>query len=329
MSKVIVTGADGFIGSHLVEHLTKKGLFVKAFCFYNSFSSYGWLHNTELDLDKDIEIVLGDVRDRSFVNAHLSDVDCVFNLAALIGIPYSYSASESYVDTNIKGCLNILESAKKYNCRVIQTSTSEVYGTAQFVPITEDHPLVGQSPYAATKIAADQLAMSFFKSFNIPVTVLRPFNTYGPRQSERAVIPTIIRQILNKKRQLKLGDVKTTRDFNFVLDTCEAFYQCFKSEKTIGDIFNTCSGFEISIKETVNQISKLMNVEVEILKEEKRLRPLNSEVRRLVGSNLKLKKATGWNPPINGLSSLINGLEKTIDWMQTYNSQNKNSDYKI
>ena len=310
MSKVLVTGADGFIGSHLVEHLTKKGLFVKAFCFYNSFSSYGWLHNTVLDLDKDIEIILGDIRDRTFVNEQLSDVDCVFNLAALIGIPYSYSASESYVDTNIKGCLNILESAKKYNCRVIQTSTSEVYGTAQFVPITEEHPLVAQSPYAATKIAADQLAMSFFKSFNIPVTVLRPFNTYGPRQSQRAVIPTIIRQIINKKRQLKLGDIKTTRDFNFVLDTCEAFYQCFKSEKTIGDVFNTCSRFEISIKETVNQISKLMDVEVEIVREEKRFRPINSEVRRLVGSNLKLKNATGWNPSTNGLSSLISGLKK-------------------
>ncbi len=329
MSKVIVTGADGFIGSHLVEHLTQKGLFVKAFCFYNSFSSYGWLHNTELDLDNDIEIVLGDIRDRTFVNEQLSNVDCVFNLAALIGIPYSYSASESYVDTNIKGCLNILESAKKYNCRVIQTSTSEVYGTAQFVPITEDHPLVAQSPYSATKIAADQLAMSFFKSFNIPVTVLRPFNTYGPRQSQRAVIPTIISQIINKNRKLQLGDVKTTRDFNFVLDTCEAFYQCFKSEKTIGDIFNTCSGYEISIQETVNQISKLMNVEVEIIQEEKRLRPIKSEVRRLVGSNLKLKNATGWSPSTNGLSSLINGLRKTIDWTQDYDFQHKNSGYQV
>ena len=329
MSKVIVTGADGFIGSHLVEHLTKKGLDVKAFCYYNSFSSYGWLHNTDLDLEKDIEIVLGDIRDRTFVSNQISDVDCVFNLAALIGIPYSYYAAESYIDTNIAGCLNILESAKKINCRVIQTSTSEVYGTAQFVPISEDHPLVAQSPYAATKIAADQLAMSYFKSFNLPVTVLRPFNTYGPRQSQRAVIPTIINQIINNKRKLQLGDVSTTRDFNFVLDTCEAFYQCFKSEKTIGDIFNTCSGYEISIKETVNKISELMNVDVEILKEEKRLRPIKSEVRRLVGSNLKLKNATGWYPSTNGLNSLINGLQKTIDWMQTHNLKNKNSGYTV
>lgn len=329
MSKVIVTGADGFIGSHLVEHLTKKGLFVKAFCYYNSFSSYGWLHDTDLNLGSDVEIVLGDIRDRTFVMDQLSGVDCIFNLAALIGIPYSYSAAQSYLETNIEGCLNVLESAKKNDCRVIQTSTSEVYGTAQFVPITEDHPLVAQSPYAATKIAADQLAMSFFKSFNLPVTVLRPFNTFGPRQSQRAVIPTIINQIINKKRKLKLGDVQTTRDFNFVLDTCEAFYQCFKSEKTIGDIFNTCSGYEISIAETVNKIAELMNVEVEILTEEKRLRPDKSEVRRLVGSNNKLKQATGWQPLSKGLDSLLNGLEKTIDWMQSNYSKNANSEYTI
>ena len=235
MKKVLVTGADGFIGSHLVEHLTKKGLFVKALCQYNSFSSYGWLHDTNLDLEKDIEVILGDIRDRTFVENALKDIECIFNLAALIGIPYSYVAPQSYVDTNLIGTLNVLEAAKKSGSRVIQTSTSEVYGTAQFVPITEEHPLVAQSPYAATKIAADQLAISYYRSFDLPVTVLRPFNTFGPRQSKRAVIPTIIYQLLDNQENINLGDIQTTRDFNYVIDTCEAF-QCFNSEKTIGDI---------------------------------------------------------------------------------------------
>ncbi len=329
MSKVLVTGASGFIGSHLVEHLINKGLSVKALCHYNSASSVGWLSDTALDLDNDVEIILGDIRDRSFVNSHLSDVDCIFNLAALIGIPYSYFAPQSYIDTNLVGTLNILESAKFSNCRVIQTSTSEVYGTAKFVPISEEHPLVAQSPYAATKIGADQLALSYYRSFDLPVTVLRPFNTFGPRQSKRAVIPTIIHQILMNNKEIALGDIKTTRDFNFVLDTCEAFYQCFNSQNTIGDTFNTCSGFEISIEDTVNKIAGLMGKKISIIQEGKRLRPSKSEVRRLVGANNKLKKTTGWAPPSDGLNSFLNGLEKTISWTKNSKFSSKNSGYTI
>ena len=328
-SKVLVTGADGFIGSHLVEHLIKKGLSVKAFCLYNSFRSYGWMEDTSLDLKNDVEIVFGDIRDRSFLNNQLEDVECIFNLAALIGIPYSYSATQSYIDTNLVGTLNVLECAKNFNIRVIQTSTSEVYGTAKFVPITEKHPLVAQSPYAATKIAADQLSMSYFKSFDLPVTILRPFNTFGPRQSQRAVIPTIINQILANEEKILLGDVRTTRDFNYVLDTCEAFFQGFKSQKTIGDIFNTCSGFEISIEDTVKNIALLMNKSVEIIKDNNRLRPSKSEVRRLVGSNEKLKYITGWEPPKDGLQTLLNGLEKTIEWNKRLNLSNLKSEYTI
>ena len=328
-SKVLVTGADGFIGSHLVEHLIKKGLSVKAFCLYNSFRSYGWMEDTSLDLKNDVEIVFGDIRDRSFLNSQLEDVECIFNLAALIGIPYSYSATQSYIDTNLVGTLNVLECAKNFNIRVIQTSTSEVYGTAKFVPITEKHPLVAQSPYAATKIAADQLSMSYFRSFDLPVTILRPFNTFGPRQSQRAVIPTIINQILANEEKILLGDVRTTRDFNYVLDTCEAFFQCFKSQKTIGDIFNTCSGFEISIEDTVKNIALLMNKSVEIIKDNNRLRPSKSEVRRLVGSNEKLKYITGWEPPKDGLQTLLNGLEKTIEWNKRLNLSNLKSEYTI
>ncbi len=329
MKKVFITGANGFIGSHLVEHLTKKGFSVKALCHYNSLSSYGWLHNTKLDLNKDIEVILGDVRDRSFINKHLNNVDCIFNLAALIGIPYSYDAAQSYIETNLIGTLNILEGAKLNNCRLIQTSTSEVYGTAEFVPITEEHPLVAQSPYAASKIASDQLALSYFRSFDLPVTVLRPFNTFGPRQSQRAVIPTIIHQILSNEKKIFLGDTKTTRDFNYVLDTCEAFYQCFKSEKTIGDVFNSSSGYEISIEDIVKNISTLMDAEIEIVQDKKRIRPVNSEVRRLVGSNAKLKKVTGWNPSNDGFKSLLVGIEKTIDWIKNYNFSNIKSGYSI
>ncbi len=329
MKKVLVTGADGFIGSHLVEHLTKKGLFVKALCQYNSFSSYGWLHDTNLNLEKDIEVILGDIRDRSFVENALKDIECIFNLAALIGIPYSYIAPQSYVDTNLIGTLNVLEAAKKSGSRVIQTSTSEVYGTAQFVPITEEHPLVAQSPYAATKIAADQLAISYYKSFDLPVTVLRPFNTFGPRQSKRAVIPTIIYQLLDNQENINLGDIQTTRDFNYVIDTCEAFFQCFNSEKTIGDTFNTCSGFEISIEDIVKNIAYLINKKVNIVVDEKRLRPSKSEVRRLVGSNLKLKNVTGWFPSNQNKKSLLIGLEKTIKWIENYKLENKNNEYTI
>ena len=250
-------------------------------------------------------------------------------MAALIGIPYSYVAPQSYIDTNISGGLNVLEAARKFNCRIVQTSTSEVYGTAQFVPITEEHPLNAQSPYAASKIAADQLAISYYKSFDVPVTILRPFNTFGPRQSLRAVIPTIITQLLNKEEYISLGDIDTTRDFNFVLDTCEAFYQCFKSENTIGDVYNTCTGFEISIKDIVNIIAKIMGSEINIYQDIKRVRPEKSEVRRLVGSNLKLKSVTGWEPAVDGMSTLVDGLQKTIDWFKTKKNDELKSEYTI
>ena len=326
MTKVLVTGAGGFIGSHLVEHLINKGVSVKALCHYNSTSSIGWMRDTSLDLDNDVEIILGDIRDRSFIHSHLFDVDCIFNLAALIGIPYSYYAPQSYIDTNLVGTLNILECAKMLGCRVIQTSTSEVYGTAQFVPISEEHPLVAQSPYAATKI---QLAMSYYKSFDLPVTILRPFNTFGPRQSKRAVIPTIIHQIMLNNKEILLGDIKTTRDFNFVLDTCEAFFQCFNTQKTIGDTFNACSGFEISIEDTVEKIADLMGQSISIKQEEKRIRPKKSEVRRLVGTNKKLKEATGWKPDRDGLNSFLNGLKLTINWIKKSKSYGKENDYTI
>ena len=273
--------------------------------------------------------MLGDIRDRSFVENAMTDVKCVFNLAALIGIPYSYKAPQSYIDTNIVGTLNVLEASKKFDNRVIQTSTSEVYGTAQFVPITEEHPLVAQSPYAATKIAADQLAMSYFRSFDLPVTVLRPFNTFGPRQSQRAVIPTIINQILNNQNEINLGDIKTTRDFNYVIDTCEAFYQCFKSEKTIGNIFNTCSGYEISIENTVKEIANLLNQKVHIIQQSERLRPIKSEVRRLVGSNSKLRESTGWSPDNIGRDYFVKGLEKTINWIKNHNTYYEENGYTI
>lgn len=321
---ILVTGADGFIGSHLVESLANDGFKVRAFCFYNSNGNPGWLNNIDQKIKSNLEIVFGDVRDPICVREAMKGVDIVFHLAALIAIPYSYKAPSSYVETNINGTLNIVQAAKDLKIsKVVHTSTSEVYGTAQYTPIDETHPLVGQSPYAATKIAADQLAMSFWRSFETPVTILRPFNTYGPRQSARAVIPTIISQLAKGKREINLGNLSPTRDFNYVSDTCEAFKAVAFSDKTIGKVINSASKFEISIKDTVSLIADLMEREVDILSDNKRLRPNQSEVNRLFGDNSLLKKLTDWNPKFEGIAGFEYGLKKTINWF----SNNENLAY--
>ena len=313
--KVFVTGADGFIGSHLVESLIEEGYEVTAFCLYNSFGSWGWLDNLSLDKKKYVKVILGDIRDASTMKVAMKGSEMVFHLASLIAIPYSYIAQSSYVDTNIKGTLNVLQLARDLEIRrVIHTSTSETYGSAQFVPITEEHPLVAQSPYAASKIGADQMAISFWKSFSLPITILRPFNTYGPRQSNRAVIPQIITQIANKKNKIKLGSLNPTRDFNYVKDTCSAFIEVAKSQKTIGEVINSASNFEVSIEETAKIISELMNSTVEIQSEDKRIRPESSEVNRLFGCNKKLIALTGWEPKYQGLEGFKEGLKLTIEW---------------
>ncbi len=312
---ILVTGADGFIGSHLVESLVKDGYKVRAFCFYNSQGSTGWLDNVDARIKQNIDFVFGDIRDPICVKEAMKGVDIVFHLAALIAIPYSYRAPSSYVETNINGTLNIIQAAKELKIKkVVHTSTSEVYGTAQYVPINESHPQVGQSPYAATKISADQLAMSFWRSFNTPVTILRPFNTYGPRQSSRAVIPTIIIQLAKGKKEISLGNLSPTRDFNYVLDTCEAFKAVAFSNKTTGKIINSASNFEISIKDTVSLIAQLMNSDVKILSEAKRLRPDLSEVNRLYGDNSLLKEITDWEPKYDGIEGFKYGLKQTINW---------------
>ncbi len=313
--KVLVTGADGFIGSHLVEKLIKNNHKVKAFCIYNSNGSKGWLDTLPEEILGEIDFFLGDIRDTYCVKEAMKDCTHVIHLAALIAIPYSYIAPSSYIDTNVHGTLNILQAANELNIKqVIHTSTSETYGTAQFVPINETHPLIGQSPYSASKIAADQIATSFWKSFNTPVTILRPFNTYGPRQSNRAVIPTIITQITSGNKEIKLGKISPTRDFNFVGDTCSAFVNLLDNEKVIGKIINSASNFEVSIKETALLIAKIMDVEITIKSEENRLRPKNSEVERLFGDNSLLKKLTEWEPEFGDLNGFEKGLKITIDW---------------
>ena len=318
MKKVLVTGADGFIGSHLVELLVEKGYEVNALCIYNSSGTWGWLETIPTETKKKINIFLGDIRDPLCVKKSMKDCQIVFHLAALISIPYSYLAPSSYVDTNIHGTLNVLQAAKELNIsKVIHTSTSETYGTAQFVPITEDHPLVGQSPYSASKIGADQLAISYWKSFSLPVVILRPFNTYGPRQSNRAVIPQIITQIANidgSNKKIKLGSITPTRDFNFVADTCAAFIAVAESSQTTGEVINCASNFEISIGETAKLISEIMNIELKIQTERERTRPINSEVNRLFGSNDKLFKLTKWSPSYQGLQGFKKGLEISIKW---------------
>ena len=306
---VLVTGADGFIGSHLTELLVKQGYSVKALSQYNSFNYWGWLEDVKCQ--EEIEVFNGDIRDSHYCKKITKDVDIVFHLAALIAIPYSYVAPESYVDTNVKGTLNICQAALENGVkRFIHTSTSEVYGSAQYVPIDEKHPLQPQSPYSASKIGADSIAMSFFNAFGLPLTIARPFNTYGPRQSARAVIPTIVSQIASGKRQIQLGDVTPTRDFNYVVDTCRAFLELARCDEAIGETVNIGSNFEISIGDTLNLIRELMNSEVEFLIDEQRLRPANSEVFRLWCDNTKIHSLTGFEPEYD----IRTGLKETINW---------------
>jgi len=311
MSKIVlITGADGFIGSHLSEMLAAKGYKVKALSQYNSFNNWGWLEN--VNCKERIEILTGDIRDPHYCKHIVKGVDIIFHLAALIAIPYSYIAPDSYVDTNIKGTLNVCQAAKENgNIRVIHTSTSEVYGTAQYVPIDEDHPIQAQSPYSATKIAADAMAMSFYNAFDLPVTIARPFNTYGPRQSARAVIPTIITQIANGAKEIKLGDVTPTRDFNYVDDTCRGFIALAECDESIGQTVNIGSNYEISISDTLNIIKELMGSNVQFITDEERLRPSKSEVFRLWCDNTKIKKITGFESQVD----IRQGLQQTIDWI--------------
>ena len=312
--KILVTGADGFIGSHVVETLVKSGHDVRAFVLYNSFNSWGWLDESEKAIRDSIDIFAGDIRDPHGVDKAVEKQEVILNLAALIAIPYSYHSPDTYIDTNIKGTLNILQAARRHGVkRIVQTSTSEVYGTAQYIPIDEAHPLHPQSPYAATKVGADQLALSFHASFDVPVGILRPFNTYGPRQSARAVIPTIISQLANKSK-VKLGSLSPTRDFSFVQDTANGFLAAAQSDAIVGQTINLGSGFEISIKETAETIAKLMNTKLELVDDEQRVRPENSEVERLNASIEKAKTLLGWQPELKGLAGFETGLKKTIEW---------------
>lgn len=307
--KVLVTGADGFIGSHLTEMLVKEGAKVKALSQYNSFNNWGWLE--DVDCKNEIEVLCGDVRDAHYVKKITKDIDVIFHLAALIAIPYSYVAPDSYIDTNIKGTLNICQAGLENKVeKIIHTSTSEVYGTAQYVPIDEKHPLQPQSPYSATKIGADAIAESFYRAFDLPLTIARPFNTYGPRQSARAVIPTIITQIASGKKRIQLGDTTPTRDFNYVKDTCRGFIELAKCEKSNGQTVNIGSNYEISIGETLNIIKKLMNSNVEFVIDKARIRPEKSEVNRLWCDNKKINELTGFKPQY----SIEKGLEETIKW---------------
>jgi dTDP-glucose 4,6-dehydratase len=313
--KILVTGADGFIGSHLVEELVRLGYDVRAFVCYNSFNSWGWLDYIDSKISHNLDIFAGDVRDPNGVRSAMLGCDIVFHLAALIAIPYSYHSPDTYVDTNIRGTLNVLQSARDLGVsKLIHTSTSEVYGTAQFVPINERHPLQGQSPYSATKIAADQLAFSFFTSFNLPVIVARPFNTYGPRQSARAVIPTIISQFASGISSLNLGNLAPTRDFNYVSDTVAGFIKIMQGESGFGEVFNIGSNFEISIYETAKLIANLMGKELDITESSNRMRPDKSEVDRLLADNQKIFKTFGWQPKYSGLDGFRLGLSKTIEW---------------
>jgi NAD dependent epimerase/dehydratase len=313
--KLLITGADGFIGSHLVEKLVRDGHSVRAFVQYNSFNSWGWLDSCSSEVKGNFEVFAGDIRDPHGVKQSMSGCSSVAHLAALIAIPYSYHSPDTYIDTNIKGTLNVLQAARDLNVtRVIQTSTSEVYGTAQFVPITEQHPLKGQSPYSATKIAADQLAYSFYSSFELPVVTIRPFNTYGPRQSARAVIPTVITQIANKNDYIKLGAISPTRDFSYIDDTVSGFVSALMSQEGLGQTVNLGSNFEISIRDTAKLISELMGRDIEILTDEERIRPDNSEVERLWADNSKAKELFGWEPKYKGVEGLKDGLIKTINW---------------
>lgn len=313
MNKVLVTGSDGFIGSHLVEGLINEGKKVKAFVYYNSFNNWGWIDSLPESIRKEIDIFAGDIRDPNGVREAMKGMNQVYHLAALIAIPFSYHSPDSYVDTNIKGTLNVLQAARDLNVdRLLVTSTSEVYGTAQYVPIDEKHPYQGQSPYSATKIGADRLAESFFRSFNMPITIVRPFNTYGPRQSARAVIPTVITQLLTGNEMIKLGSLTPTRDFNYVKDTVNGFIEIAKSEKTIGEEINIASQQEISIGELAEIMIRQINPSARIVCEDQRLRPEKSEVNRLLGSNEKIRRLTNWTQHY----TFEQGMKETIEWMK-------------
>ncbi len=326
MKKVLVTGADGFIGSHLTESLLAKGYEVKAFAYYNSFNTWGWLDTLPKEKLDQIEVFTGDIRDPNGVRTALKGTDAVFHLAALIAIPFSYHSPDSYVDTNIKGTLNILQAARDLDLqRVLVTSTSEVYGTAQYVPIDEHHPFQGQSPYSATKIGADRLAESFYRSFGLPVSIVRPFNTYGPRQSARAVIPTIITQLLAGKEEIKLGSLTPTRDFNYVKDTAAGFIAIAESDRTVGEEINIATQQEISIGDLAKEIISQINPNASIVCEEQRLRPEKSEVNRLLGSNEKIKALTDWKQQY----TFTQGIQETIAWLREHMDHYKTDIYNI
>jgi dTDP-glucose 4,6-dehydratase len=324
--KVLVTGSDGFIGSHLAERLVDLGANVRALVLYNSFNSWGWLDTVDRETLKNVEVIAGDIRDPHDVQEMVKDIEIVFHLAALIAIPYSYRSPDSYVDTNVKGTLNILQAARKCSVeQIVHTSTSEVYGTAQFVPITEEHPLVGQSPYSASKIAADQFAVSFHRSFDLPVTIIRPFNTYGPRQSARAIIPTIISQALSGKKMIQIGNVRPTRDFTYVGDTVEGFIKAAEHKDTIGKTINLGSNSEISIGDLAEKISSLMDHSFEIAVDKERFRPERSEVDRLWSDNSKAGTIMKWGPII----PLEKGLKLTIEWFRKNGHLYKENLYNI
>ena len=327
---ILITGADGFIGSHLTEKLLKAGHKVKALSYYNSFNSIGWLKEVK-NKTKNLKIISGDIRDFNFLYNHTKSVDIIFHLASLIAIPYSYVASRSYIDTNIIGTHNVLECSRIHNVKkIIHTSTSEVYGSAQYVPIDENHPNVGQSPYSASKIAADQLAISYHNSFGLPLTILRPFNTYGPRQSTRAVIPTIITQILQGSGEVYLGNKNTTRDFNYVHDVVDAFCKTIKNKKINGKTINIGSGFEIKITDLANLISEIIGRKIKIKYEKQRDRPKNSEVNRLLASNKKAKYLLNWQPKYSKKTGLTKALKETIMWYnKKENLQNFRSNYSL
>ncbi|WP_407370236.1 NAD-dependent 4,6-dehydratase LegB [Carnobacterium sp.] len=326
MGKVLVTGADGFIGSHLVEELVKKGEKVRAFAYYNSFNTWGWLDSLPKEILSQIDVFTGDIRDPNGVREAMKGIDTVYHLAALIAIPFSYHSPDSYVDTNIKGTLNVLQAARDLGTnRVLVTSTSEVYGTAQYVPIDENHPFQGQSPYSATKIGSDRMAESFYRSFNMPITIVRPFNTYGPRQSARAVIPTIITQLLAGKEEIKLGSLTPTRDFNYVKDTANGFITLAKAENTIGEEINIATQQEISIGELANEMIRQINPNAKIITDDVRLRPEKSEVNRLLGSNAKIMRLTDWKPTY----TLEQGLAETIEFLKNNMDSYKTDIYNI
>lgn len=330
--KIFVTGAEGFIGSHLVETLVKKGYNVKAFVLYNSLSLNGWLDTLPNKIKNNFEISYGDLRDKNSLLDASKNCKIFYNLAALISIPYSYKAPESYIHTNVLGTLNLLDIARQNDIDLfVQTSTSEVYGSAKFVPMTEEHSLNGQSPYSASKIASDQIAYSFYTSYNLPVTILRPFNTYGPRQSARAIIPTIISQLINKKKILKLGNISSTRDFNYIEDTVSGFLKCLNVKEAIGEVINIGSGYECKISELVNIIENIFSTKIKTQYTKERVRPKFSEVDRLLASNQKAKKILNWSPNYSGQKGLERGLKKTVKWFKDKKNVNfyKNDEYKI